>query len=225
MDHGRSIRSPGIVACGPVVREAASGGLGGWRLANAPDISDNRRMPRPEPGDFGLTETTIEEIRARDQKQTRLFVDVLLRGCAVVWLVLTVLVYASSARRSPLLGLLVAPLLGGLGAVISGLPMAILSGAVAWLAYPRHPKASALERYEAATVGIHVCDVCRLAQGDSTPREGVIYCGRCGAWVCPACRNRYDLRAIAALKRAAERGTGGAGPGGGPASGPGGGAE
>ena len=78
-----------------------------------------------------------------------------------------------------------APLLGGLGAVIGGLPIAILGAVVSWLAYPRHPQAGALERYEAATAGIRVCDVCRLARGDGTPKEGVAYCGRCGAWICP----------------------------------------
>jgi hypothetical protein len=102
-----------------------------------------------------------------------------------------------------------APVLGGLGAVIGGLPIAILGAVVSWLAYPTHPLAGALERYEAASAGIRVCDVCRLAGGDSTPKEGVIYCGRCGAWICPACRRCYDLRAIAALKR----GRAGAAPG------------
>jgi hypothetical protein len=160
------------------------------------------------PGDFGLTPAVIEEIRDRDRRQARLFVDLILRGCGVVWVVLTVLVYASSARRSPLLGLLLAPLLGGLGAVIAGLPLALLSGIVSWLVYPRHPSASALERYEAATAGIRVCDVCRLARGDDTLKERVSYCARCGAWLCPECRRRYDLRAIAALKRRAGLGEG-----------------
>jgi hypothetical protein len=171
--------------------------------------SDNGAVPHVPPSDFGLTESLIEEIRARDQKQARLFVDLLLSGCGVLWLALTVLVYANSARKAPLLGLLMAPLLGGLGAVIGGLPIAILSAVVSWLVHPRHPKTAALERYEAATAGIRVCDVCRLACGDSTPKEGVVYCGRCGAWICPECRRRYDLRAIAALKR----GRAGAAPG------------
>jgi hypothetical protein len=158
--------------------------------------------------DFGLTEDAIEEIRARDQKQARLFVDLLLSGCGALWLALTVLIYTTSARRSPVLGLLMAPLLGGVGAVIGGLPIAVFSAAVSWLVHPRHPKAAALERYEAATAGIRVCDVCRLARGDSTLKEGVTYCGRCGAWLCPACRRRYDRRAIAALRRAREPGGG-----------------
>ena len=100
-----------------------------------------------------------------------------------------------------LLGLAMAPVLGGIGAVIGAPPIAILGALVSWLVYPRHPKARALERYEAAAALFRPCDVCRLAQGDSTPREGVTYCGRCEAWICPACRRRYDLRAIAALKR------------------------
>ena len=162
---------------------------------------DNSAVPVIRPDDFGLTERTIEEIRARDEGQARLFARFLMGGCGALWLVLTALIYGNSARRAPLLGLVMAPLLGGLGAVIGGLPIAVFSAIVSWLAYPKHPQASALERYEAATAGIRVCDVCRLALGDSTPKEGVIYCGRCGAWICPDCRRRYDLRAIAALKR------------------------
>jgi hypothetical protein len=71
-------------------------------------------VPRVRPEDFGLSESAIAEVRARDQKQAHFFVDLLLRGCAIVWLVLTVLVYANSARRSPLLGLVMAPLLAAL---------------------------------------------------------------------------------------------------------------
>jgi hypothetical protein len=161
------------------------------------------------PSDFGLTDKAIEEIRARDEGQATLFVRLLLGGCGALWLAFTVFIYAHSARRAPLLGLLVAPLLGGLGAAIGGLPIAMLGAIVSWLAYPKHPQAGALERYEVATAGIRVCDVCRLASGDNTPKEGVSYCGRCGAWICPECRGRYDLRAIAALKR----GRSGAAPG------------
>jgi hypothetical protein len=172
---------------------------------------DNTAMPPVAPSDFGLTDKAIDEIRARDSGQARLFARFLIGGCGGLWLVLSVLVYAHAARRAPLLGLVVAPLLGGLGAAIGGLPIAILGGVVSWLAYPRHPLAGALERYEAATAGIRVCDVCLLALGDGTPKEGVTYCGRCGAWMCPACRRRYDRRAIAALRRAKAQGVG-AGP-------------
>jgi len=172
---------------------------------------DNTAVPLVLPGDFGLTEKTIEEIRLRDEKQAHLFVHLLLRGCGIIWLVLSVLIYANSARRAPLLGLVMAPLLGGLGAAIGGFPVAVLSAVVSWIVYPRHPKAPALERYEAATVGIRVCDVCRLARGDDTLKEGVTYCGRCGAWICPDCRGRYDLRAIAALKRSRAGGAEGSG--------------
>jgi hypothetical protein len=159
-------------------------------------------VDRPQPGDFGLTQAAIDEIRRRDEKQARLFVDLLRWSCGGLWLVLTVSIYAGSARRAPVLALLMAPLLGGMGAVIGGLPLAIVSAVVSWLRYPSQPKASALERYEAATAGIRVCDVCRLARGDDTPKDGVAYCGRCAAWICPDCRRRYDLRAIAAIKRA-----------------------
>jgi hypothetical protein len=169
---------------------------------------DNSRMPSVVPGDFGLTEEMIAEIRARDEKQARLFVRFLMGGCGALWVVLTGLIFTHSAPGAPLVGLVMAPLLGGLGAAIGGLPIAILGGAVSWLTYPRHPRAGALEAYEEATAGIRVCDVCLLAMGDDTPKDGVIYCGRCGAWICPTCRRRYDLRAIAALKRARAQGAG-----------------
>jgi hypothetical protein len=155
------------------------------------------------PSDFGLTEAAIEEIRARDRRQGDLFVRVVVGSLGTLWLIFTVLVYVYSARRSPLLGLVMAPLLGGLGAVIAGLPVAMVGGLLSWFVYPPHPMAAALERYEAATVGTRTCDVCRLARGDSTPKSGVSFCGRCDAWICPECRRRYDRRAIAALKRGA----------------------
>jgi hypothetical protein len=160
-------------------------------------------MARARPEDFGLTESRIAQIRARDQKQARLFVELLLIGGVLVWVVLTVLVYANAAKRSPLLSLVMAPLLAALGAMIAGLPIALLSAVFSWLLHPRHPQAAALERYEAANAGIRVCDVCWWARGDQTPKERVTYCGHCGAFLCPDCRQRYDLRAIAALKRRA----------------------
>ena len=168
-------------------------------------------MAGVRPEQFGLDESLIEEIRARDRKQAQLFVDLLVRGVAAVFLLLAVVVYVRSFDRAPLLGLVIAPLLGALGAVIAGLPVAILSALFSWFLYPRHPMSRTLERYQAATAGIRVCDVCRLARGDTTPKEGVTYCGRCGAHLCPDCRQRYDLRAIAALKR-------GQGPGGAPSA-------
>jgi hypothetical protein len=173
-----------------------------------PERRENALVARAQPGDFGLTETVIDEIRRRDEKQARLFVDLLRWSCGLLWLALTVLVYGGSARRTPVLALVMAPLLGGMGAVIGGLPLAIVSAVGSWLRYPSHPQASALERYEVATAGIRVCDVCRLARGDDAPKDGVAFCGRCAAWICPDCRRRYDLRAIAALKRARSQDTG-----------------
>ena len=166
-------------------------------------------MAGVRPEEFGLNESLIEEIRARDQKQAQLFVDLLVRGVGVVFLLLAALIYARSFGRAPWSGLVIAPLLGAFGAAIAGLPIAILSALVSWFLYPRHPMSRVLERYEAATAGVRVCDVCRLARGDETPKQGVAYCGRCGAYLCPDCRERYDLRAIAALKRG--QGPGGAG--------------
>jgi hypothetical protein len=160
-------------------------------------------MPAPSPAEYGLSERTIQEIRDRDQRQADLFVRLLTVGFGATWATFTVLIYAYAARQAPLLGLVMAPLLAAIGAVIAGLPLAMVGGLVSWLAHPPHPMSAALERYEAATAGIRTCDVCRLARGDSTPKDDVSFCGRCGAWICPACRRRYDLRAIAALKRGA----------------------
>jgi len=160
-------------------------------------------MPEILPGAYGLTERTIREIRARDRRQADLFVRIVTGSLGTLWLTFTVLIYVHAARRAPLLGLVMAPLLAGLGAVIAGLPVAMVGGLLSWLAYPPHPMSAALERYEAATVGIRTCNVCRLARGDSTPKSGVSFCGRCDAWICPECRRRYDRRAIAALKRGA----------------------
>jgi hypothetical protein len=168
-------------------------------------------MAGPRPEDFGLSDAAIAEIRARDERQARLFVDLLLHGVGLVFGVLAVVLYVRGFSRSPISGLLVAPLLGALGAAVAGLPIAIASALFSWFLHPRHPLSGALERYEAATAGIRTCDVCRLARGDETAKEGVIWCGRCGAYVCPDCRGRYDLRAIAALKRRA--GVGPASPG------------
>ncbi len=153
------------------------------------------------PGAYGLTEATIREIRTRDRRQADLFVRIVVGTLATLWLTFTVLIYLHASRRAPLLGLVMAPLLGGLGAVIAGLPVAMVGGLLSWLAHPPHPMSAALERYEAATAGIRTCDVCLLAKGDSMPKSGVSFCGRCDAWICPECRRRYDRRAIAALKR------------------------
>jgi hypothetical protein len=158
-------------------------------------------MAGPRPEDFSLSEGLIDEIRARDQKQAQLFVYLLLRGVAAVFVILAFAIYAHSFARAPLTGLVIAPLLGAFGAVVAGLPIAVLSALFSWFLYPQHPMSQALARYEAATAGIRVCDVCQLARGDATPKEGVSYCGRCGAYLCPDCRQRYDLRAIAAIKR------------------------
>jgi hypothetical protein len=152
-------------------------------------------MGPPRLEDHGLSEAIVEEVRAHERRQFELFVRVTGGGVAVVWVVLTFLAYSRSFERTPLLGLVASPLLALLGAAIAALPLAIICGAGVLLLYPRHPRARALEQYGAA-----------IARGDSDVKEGVAYCARCNAWLCPACRSRYDLRAIAALRARADRG-------------------
>ncbi len=84
------------------------------------------------PAEYGLTEGTIAEIRARDRRQADLFVLIVVGTLGTLWLIFTVLVYVHAARRAPLLGLVMAPLLGGLGAVIAGLPVAMVAGLLSW---------------------------------------------------------------------------------------------
>ncbi len=155
--------------------------------------------------EYGLSETIVDEIRAREQRQFELFVKMTGAGSGVVWLLLTVFLYSHSFRQAPLLGLAAAPLLALVGAVVGALPIAIGSALGVLLFYPRHPRAKALQQYEADTTPVRQCDVCILARGDLRLREGVTYCARCDAWICPECRARYDLRAIAALRARANR--------------------
>jgi hypothetical protein len=163
-------------------------------------------MGPPRLEDHGLSEAIVEEVRAHERRQFELFLRVTGGGVAAVWAVLTVLAYSRSFERTPLLGLVASPLLALLGAAIAALPLAIICGSGVLLLYPRHPRAKALEQYEAATAHVRSCDVCVLARGDDGLKEGVAYCARCDAWLCPACRGRYDLRAIAALRARAGRG-------------------
>jgi hypothetical protein len=157
-------------------------------------------MDAPRLEEYGLTEQLVDEIRARENRQFEVFVRVTAGGAALLWLVFTVFVYSHSSPRAPLLGLVAAPLLAMAGAVIASLPLGLVTGLAVLLLFPRHPRAKALEEYEKATAHVRPCDVCVLARGDHRPREGVSFCSRCGAWLCPQCRVRYDLRAIAALR-------------------------
>lgn len=49
----------------------------------------------------------------------------------------------------------------------------------------------------------HTCDVCRLVDGDMTPKN-CSYCGLCDSWICPEDQNRWDRRARAFLRRRLE---------------------
>jgi len=163
-------------------------------------------MGAPRLEDHGLSKAIVEEVRAHERRQFELFVRVTGGAVAVVWVILTILVYSRSFERTPILGLVASFLLALLGAVIAAFPLAIVCGAGVLLLCPRHPRAKAVEHYETATAQVRTCDVCVLARRDDGVKEDVSYCARCNAWLCPACRGRYDLRAIAALRARADRG-------------------
>jgi len=162
--------------------------------------------PAPPLGEgHGLPDAVVAEIERRDQRQFELFVRVTGGGALVLWIVLTVYVYAHAFHSAPLLGLVASPVLAVVGTVIGTLPIAVLCGAGVLLLYPAHPQARELEEYRLAHPTTGVCDVCVLVRDDHRPRPGVVYCSRCDAWLCDECRGRYDRRAIAALKAARPR--------------------
>lgn len=158
-------------------------------------------MKKPDLGDYGLTEQLVEQIRDRERREFRLFVRLLIGGCSVLWAFLTAVTYVYWTRRSPLLGFLAASFFALIATFFGGLPVAAASALLSIIVFPRHPRASALERYERAASRLRACDVCVLARGDHGLKDDVSYCGTCAAWICGACRNRYDVRAIAALRR------------------------
>lgn len=158
-------------------------------------------MKAPELADYGLTDSLVEEIHARERRAFQLFVRLLIGGCSILWVLLTAVTYTHWTRRSPFLGLLVASFFALVATFFAGLPVAAMSALFSIIAFPRHPQASALERYELAASRVRTCDVCVLARGDHSLKDGVTYCGKCAAWICGACRSRYDFRAIAALRR------------------------
>ena len=44
---------------------------------------------------------------------------------------------------------------------------------------------------------VGVCDVCRIVDGDLSPKE-VQYCDFCKAWICKRCESNIPKRALAA---------------------------
>ena len=151
--------------------------------------------------EFGLNEATLTEIRSAEERRARVFKRLLLVLCGLLWAALTAALYGRWGRGGPLLGLLGAALFAAMGAALGALPLGLLAAAASWLAAPPHPKAADLDRYEAARSQRRVCEVCALVRGNETPRHDVAFCARCNAWLCESCRRRYDLRALAALRR------------------------
>lgn len=52
---------------------------------------------------------------------------------------------------------------------------------------------------------IHICDVCRLLDFDTT-KKLCGYCGMCDAWICSEDQNKWTRRLLAAAKRKLESG-------------------
>ena len=128
--------------------------------------------------EYGLSEAVVDEIRARDQRQLELFLKLTGGSAAVLWLFLTVSVYARSFGSAPVLGLLVAPLLALLGAVIGALPIALVCGVGVLVLCPRHPMAGTLERHQAAHSRTRPCGRVHPRPGRPRPAAG-------GRLLCP----------------------------------------
>lgn len=122
-------------------------------------------------------------------------------GSAIIWACWSAGLYLFWLRRGGLGAAALAAALGLLAAAFAALPLSLLAAIASWALAPPHSRARDLERYDAARSHVRPCDVCRLTLGDGRPKAGVSFCPKCEAWVCEGCRRRYDLRALAALKR------------------------
>lgn len=155
----------------------------------------------PPLAEFGLDEAVAEEVRRRDRARRRAFSLILAWGFVTIWACWSVALYLLWLGRGGLGRIALAALLGLVAAGLAALPLSILTALATAVLRPRHARAADLDRYEKQVGNVRPCDVCVLAMGDRSEKPRVTFCPRCDAWVCESCRERYDLRAIAALKR------------------------
>jgi len=158
-------------------------------------------MGIPQLADFGLDEALAESIRAQDGRRRRGFTRIMAWGTLVIWLCWSAGLYFLWLSRGSSARLALALLFGLVPAGFAVLPLSVVASIASSLFWPRHPKGAALDRYDEARGHVRPCDVCTMALGDASPKADVYFCPTCDAWICGACRRRYDLRAIAALKR------------------------
>jgi hypothetical protein len=155
----------------------------------------------PPLAEFGLDDAIATEIRRREAGRRRWFTLVMTWGFVTIWACWSVALHLFWLGTGSLGRIALAALLGFLAALGAALPLSIVTALVTAVFWPRHPRAADLDRYEKAVGNVRPCDVCVLAMGDHSEKPRVSFCPRCDAWVCEECRGRYDLRAIAALKR------------------------
>jgi hypothetical protein len=158
-------------------------------------------MGIPQLRDFGLDEALAESIRGQDARRRRAFTAIMAWGSLVIWVCWSAALYFLWLKTGPLARLALALLLGLIPAGLAAVPLSVVATIASSLFWPRHAKAADLDRYDEARGHVRSCDVCILALGDAGPKADVYFCPSCDAWICEACRRRYDLRAIAALKR------------------------
>jgi hypothetical protein len=155
----------------------------------------------PPLAEFGLDEAIAEEIRHREAGRRRWFTLVMTWGFVTIWACWSMAAYLFWLTAGSLGRFALAALLGLLAALGAALPLSIVGALVTAVFRPRHARAADLDRYLKTVGNVRPCDVCVLAMGDHSEKPRVSFCPRCDAWVCEACHTRYDLRAIAALKR------------------------
>jgi hypothetical protein len=158
-------------------------------------------MGLPQLTDFGLDEAAGEAVRRQEGRRRRAFTWIMAWGSATIWVAWSAGLYFLWLRTGALSRLALALLFGLVAAALAAVPLSVVAAIACSLFWPRHPQADQLDRYEKARGNVRPCDVCIMTVGDASPKADVHYCPRCGAWICAECRPRYDLRAIAALKR------------------------
>jgi len=158
-------------------------------------------MGIPRLSDFELDEALVDAIREQEARRRRAFTQITVWGSLTIWICWSTLLYLLWLKTDSPARLALSLALGLIPAVFALVPLSVLATFACSLFWPRHRQAAQLDRYDEARGHVRPCDVCIMALQDRSPKADVHFCPRCDAWICEACRHRYDLRAIAALKR------------------------